>query len=149
MVRLQFRILAVTAFAAALFVPSRVATAHFLWLKTVPAEGGKQQAFLLDDNDFRHLYVPPGFLHGFQALTPTADVCYRIDRPHDPHEDIGVAYDDPDLGIAWPRPVTVVSARDAHADARGGPHRCAARAETLRMWQKYALCCAKGAPACP
>src|SRR5262245_19752558 len=46
MVRVQFRLLAVTAFAAVLFVPSRVATAHFLWLKTVPAEGGKQQAFL-------------------------------------------------------------------------------------------------------
>lgn len=76
---------------------------------------GKQQAFLLDDNDFRHLYVPPGFLHGFQALTPVADVCYRIDRPHDPREDIGVAYDDPDLRIGWPRSVTVVSARDAQA----------------------------------
>ncbi|GAA5091701.1 dTDP-4-dehydrorhamnose 3,5-epimerase [Nocardia iowensis] len=76
---------------------------------------GRQQAFRLDDETFRHLYVPPGFLHGFQALTATADVCYRIDRPHDPAEDIGVAYDDPDLAIAWPLPVTVVSARDAAA----------------------------------
>ncbi|MFD0363295.1 dTDP-4-dehydrorhamnose 3,5-epimerase [Nocardia sp. GCM10030253] len=76
---------------------------------------GRQQAFLLDDNAFRHLYVPPGFLHGFQALTATADVCYRIDRPHDPTEDIGVAYDDPDLAIVWPLPVTVVSARDRAA----------------------------------
>ncbi|WP_280358528.1 dTDP-4-dehydrorhamnose 3,5-epimerase family protein [Nocardia otitidiscaviarum] len=76
---------------------------------------GRQQAFLLDDNDFRHLYVPPGFLHGFQALTAVADVCYRIDRPHDPSEDLGVAYHDPDLAIAWPRPVTLVSGRDAAA----------------------------------
>ncbi|GAB2531049.1 dTDP-4-dehydrorhamnose 3,5-epimerase [Nocardia heshunensis] len=76
---------------------------------------GVQQAFLLDDTDFRHLYVPPGFLHGFQALTEVADVCYRIDRPHDPAEDLGVAYDDPELAIAWPQPVTVVSARDAGA----------------------------------
>ncbi|MGQ4617266.1 dTDP-4-dehydrorhamnose 3,5-epimerase [Nocardia sp. R7R-8] len=76
---------------------------------------GRSQAFRLDDNDFRHLYVPPGFLHGFQALTETADVCYRIDRPHDPAEDIAVAYDDPDLALAWPRPVTVVSARDRAA----------------------------------
>jgi dTDP-4-dehydrorhamnose 3,5-epimerase len=76
---------------------------------------GRQQPFLLDDNDFRHLYVPPGFLHGFQALTTTADVCYRIDRPHDPTEDLAVAYDDPDLAIAWPKPVTVVSERDARA----------------------------------
>ncbi|WP_137145439.1 dTDP-4-dehydrorhamnose 3,5-epimerase [Mycolicibacterium sp. CR10] len=76
---------------------------------------GRQQSFLLDDNDFRHLYVPPGFLHGFQALTPTADVCYRIDRPHDPSENLAVAHDDPDLAIEWPLPVTIISAQDARA----------------------------------
>lgn len=76
---------------------------------------GAKQAFRLDDEEFRHLYVPPGFLHGFQALTPTADVCYRIDRPHDPREDLAVAYDDADLAIEWPLPVTVVSERDASA----------------------------------
>lgn len=76
---------------------------------------GEQQEFLLDDNNFRHLYVPPGFLHGFQALTATADVCYRIDRPHDPSEDLAVAYNDPDLAIEWPLPVSTVSSRDASA----------------------------------
>jgi dTDP-4-dehydrorhamnose 3,5-epimerase len=76
---------------------------------------GKQQAFLLDDNVFRHLYVPPGLLHGFQALTEPADVCYRIDRPHDPTEDLAVAYDDPHLAIDWPLPVTAISERDASA----------------------------------
>ena len=76
---------------------------------------GKHEAFRLDDQEFRHLYVPPGFLHGFQALTDEADVCYRIDRPHDPAEDVGVAHDDPDLAIGWPHPVGVVSARDAAA----------------------------------
>ncbi|QBS46504.1 dTDP-4-dehydrorhamnose 3,5-epimerase [Nocardia sp. CS682] len=76
---------------------------------------GRRQAFLLDDIGFRHLYVPPGFLHGFQALSDVADVCYRIDRPHDPAQDLGVAYNDPDLAIDWPQPVTVVSARDAAA----------------------------------
>jgi dTDP-4-dehydrorhamnose 3,5-epimerase len=76
---------------------------------------GRHEAFLLDDTDFLHLYVPPGMLHGFQALTDVADVCYRIDRPHDPAEDLAVRYDDPDLGIAWPAPVETVSARDAAA----------------------------------
>lgn len=76
---------------------------------------GRHEAFRLDDEEFRHLYVPPGFLHGFQALTDEADVCYRIDRPHDPAEDVGVAHDDPDLAIDWPHPVGVVSARDAAA----------------------------------
>ncbi|MFD0925032.1 dTDP-4-dehydrorhamnose 3,5-epimerase [Williamsia deligens] len=76
---------------------------------------GRHQAFRLDDETFRHLYVPPGFLHGFQALTDVADVCYRIDRPHDPTEDVGVRFDDATLGIDWPAPPSVVSPRDAAA----------------------------------
>jgi dTDP-4-dehydrorhamnose 3,5-epimerase len=76
---------------------------------------GRQQPFLLDDETFAQLYIPAGFLHGFQALSPTADVCYRIDRPHDPAADIAVAHDDPDLAIAWPSAVTVISERDAAA----------------------------------
>ncbi|MGY1787309.1 dTDP-4-dehydrorhamnose 3,5-epimerase family protein [Geodermatophilus sp. SYSU D00698] len=71
--------------------------------------------FRLDDEEGRHLYVPPGFLHGFQVLTEWADVCYRIDREHDPVEDVAVRYDDTDLNIRWPAPVTLVSERDAGA----------------------------------
>lgn len=85
---------------------------------------GRHEVFRLDDADFAHLYVPAGFLHGFQALTDVADVCYRIDRPHDPAEDIGVRYDDPQLGISWPLPVTAISTRDATA---GSFAQCAAR----------------------
>lgn len=76
---------------------------------------GTVESFRLDDEDFRHLYVPPGLLHGFQALTQVADVCYRIDRPHAPGEDVGVAYDDPDLAISWPQEVTAISERDRTA----------------------------------
>lgn len=76
---------------------------------------GRWQAFRLDDTDFRTLYVPPGFLHGFQALTDIADVCYRIDRPHDPTEDLAVHHEDPELGIEWPAQVSTVSARDQAA----------------------------------
>lgn len=76
---------------------------------------GQHQAFRLDDVDFHTLYVPPGFLHGFQALTEVADVCYRIDRPHDPTEDVAVRYDDPDLAVEWPLPVSAISSRDAAA----------------------------------
>jgi dTDP-4-dehydrorhamnose 3,5-epimerase len=76
---------------------------------------GEQATFELDDELHAHLYVPPGFLHGFQVTSDWADVCYRIDRPHEPGEDLGVAHDDPDLAIAWPEPVTVVSQRDRSA----------------------------------
>jgi dTDP-4-dehydrorhamnose 3,5-epimerase len=71
--------------------------------------------FRLDDETFDQLFVPPGLLHGFQALTETSDVCYRIDRPHDPAEDLAVRFDDPDLDIRWPLPVTAMSERDRAA----------------------------------
>jgi dTDP-4-dehydrorhamnose 3,5-epimerase len=76
---------------------------------------GRTEAVRLDDDRFWLLFVPPGFLHGFQVVTTDADVCYRIDRPHDPAEDLAVRYDDPELAIAWPLPVTALSARDAAA----------------------------------
>jgi dTDP-4-dehydrorhamnose 3,5-epimerase len=76
---------------------------------------GQHQTFVLDDERFWHLYVPPGMLHGFQVLTDSADVCYRINRPHDPSEDLAVRYDDPDLAIPWPAAVTTISDRDANA----------------------------------
>lgn len=61
------------------------------------------------------LYVPAGCAHGFQALTDPADVSYRIDREHDPVEDVTIAFDDPELAIPWPLPVTAMSERDRAA----------------------------------
>ena len=48
------------------------------------------------------IYVPAGCAHGFQALTNPADTSYRIDRAHDPAEDLTIAHDDPELAIPWP-----------------------------------------------
>lgn len=61
------------------------------------------------------LYVPAGCAHGFQALTEPADVSYRIDRPHDPAEDVAIAFDDPELAIPWPLPPALLSERDRQA----------------------------------
>ncbi|MFH8727427.1 dTDP-4-dehydrorhamnose 3,5-epimerase family protein [Streptomyces termitum] len=61
------------------------------------------------------LYVPAGCAHGFQALTEPADVSYRIDRPHDPAEDVTIAFDDPELAVPWPLPPVSVSRRDREA----------------------------------
>jgi dTDP-4-dehydrorhamnose 3,5-epimerase len=66
----------------------------------------------LDDQGQRTLYIPAGCAHGFQALTKTADVAYMIDRRHDPSEDVSIAFDDPELAIPWPLPVTMRSSRD-------------------------------------
>ncbi|HEX4091644.1 MAG TPA: dTDP-4-dehydrorhamnose 3,5-epimerase family protein [Trebonia sp.] len=74
------------------------------------------ESFELRDTEQTSLYVPSGCAHGFQALTAPADVCYRIDRPHDPAEDVSIAYDDPSLGIPWPLPVAAMSPRDRQAE---------------------------------
>ena len=63
------------------------------------------ESFELRDDEQVSLYVPAGCAHGFQALTDPADVSYRIDRPHDPSEDVSIAFDDPGLAIPWPLPV--------------------------------------------
>ncbi|MEU8591705.1 dTDP-4-dehydrorhamnose 3,5-epimerase family protein [Streptomyces sp. NPDC048664] len=73
--------------------------------------------FELSDETQVTLYIPAGCAHGFQALTGTADVSYRIDRPHDPAEDVTIAFDDPELAIPWPLPVTSMSPRDRKASS--------------------------------
>jgi dTDP-4-dehydrorhamnose 3,5-epimerase len=73
------------------------------------------ESFELLDTEQASLYIPAGCAHGFQALTEPSDLSYRIDRPHDPSEDVSIAFDDPELGIPWPLPVTIMSQRDSHA----------------------------------
>jgi dTDP-4-dehydrorhamnose 3,5-epimerase len=73
------------------------------------------ESFELRDDGQVTLYVPAGCAHGFQALTDPADVSYQIDRAHDPAEDVSIAFDDPELAIPWPLPVTIRSQRDQHA----------------------------------
>ena len=73
------------------------------------------ETFELRDDNQTSLYVPAGCAHGFQALTDPADVFYRIDRAHDPSEDVSVAFDDPELAISWPLPVAGMSHRDRAA----------------------------------
>lgn len=76
---------------------------------------GTWESFDLDGETQASVYIPPGCAHGFQALTEPADTSYRIDRAHDPSEDLTIAATDPQLGIPWPLPVTLMSAKDASA----------------------------------
>ena len=70
------------------------------------------ESFELRGDEQVSLYIPAGCAHGFQALTEIADVSYRIDRAHDPAEDVAIAFDDPELAIGWPLPVSAMSQRD-------------------------------------
>jgi dTDP-4-dehydrorhamnose 3,5-epimerase len=73
------------------------------------------ESFELTGDNQISLYIPAGCAHGFQALSDPADTSYRIDRAHDPGEDVSIAFDDPELDIPWPLPVSVISARDSTA----------------------------------
>jgi len=74
-----------------------------------------REVFDLTGDNQVTVYVPAGCAHGFQALTEPADVSYRIDRAHDPSEDVAIRFDDPELDIPWPLPITLMSERDKAA----------------------------------
>ncbi|SEP41983.1 dTDP-4-dehydrorhamnose 3,5-epimerase [Amycolatopsis saalfeldensis] len=74
-----------------------------------------REFFRLSGDTQESVYIPAGCAHGFQALSDIADVSYRIDRAHNPDEDVAIAYDDPELAIPWPLPAALVSARDSAA----------------------------------
>jgi dTDP-4-dehydrorhamnose 3,5-epimerase len=63
---------------------------------------GQWEAYELDDQNLRSLYVPVGFGHGFCVVSEVADVAYKQSSYYDPETERGFAYDDPDVRIAWP-----------------------------------------------
>jgi dTDP-4-dehydrorhamnose 3,5-epimerase len=70
----------------------------------------------LDDERMRVLYVPVGFAHGFCVLSDVADVLYKQTAYYDPAVERGIAWNDPEIAIAWPAEIEpIVSARDAAA----------------------------------
>ncbi|HEY1689696.1 MAG TPA: dTDP-4-dehydrorhamnose 3,5-epimerase [Solirubrobacteraceae bacterium] len=74
------------------------------------------EAFELNDESMRVLYVPIGFAHGFCALSETADVIYKQTAYYDPEIERGIAWNDPEIGIDWPSEIELtVSPRDASA----------------------------------
>ncbi|WP_462380546.1 dTDP-4-dehydrorhamnose 3,5-epimerase [Pseudomonas sp. Marseille-QA0892] len=73
----------------------------------------KHQAFELTDTNMHQLYVPPGFAHSFQTLTDDVEVSYLVSAPYTPSAERGLRYNDEQLGIEWPLPVTTISDKDA------------------------------------
>jgi dTDP-4-dehydrorhamnose 3,5-epimerase len=70
---------------------------------------------VLSADNFRQLWVPPGFAHGFCVLSPTAQVEYKCTTLYDREDEICVAWDDPELAIAWPVEEPLLSDKDRRA----------------------------------
>jgi dTDP-4-dehydrorhamnose 3,5-epimerase len=59
------------------------------------------------------LYIPKGMAHGYLTLEPESEVTYLMSAEYAPEAATGIRYDDPAIGIRWPRPVEVISEKDA------------------------------------
>ncbi len=71
----------------------------------------------LSEENFRQLWIPPGFAHGFCVLSENAQVEYKCTALYDPESELTLAWNDPDLAISWPIAEPLLSARD-----RAAPH---------------------------
>ncbi len=66
----------------------------------------------LNEDNFRAIYVPERFAHGYQVLRDRTETSYQVGEFYVPAADGGLRYDDPHLGIRWPLRTTVISEKD-------------------------------------
>jgi len=63
---------------------------------------GRWHGELLSAENKRQFLIPRGFAHGFLVLSEEAEFCYKCDDFYHPNDEGGLAWNDPDIGIAWP-----------------------------------------------
>jgi len=59
-------------------------------------------AEILSADNRRMMWIPAGFAHGFLALSEHAEVLYKATDYYAPEHERTLAWNDPDLAIAWP-----------------------------------------------
>lgn len=64
---------------------------------------GKWTGIKLSDENRRMLWIPPTFAHGFLVLSDSAEVAYKTTDYYAPQWERSLLWNDPDLGIEWPR----------------------------------------------
>jgi dTDP-4-dehydrorhamnose 3,5-epimerase len=72
----------------------------------------KHIAVELNEDNWRALYVPERFAHGYQTLRDSSVMSYHISEFYTPDAEGGLRHDDPVLGLKWPMPVAAISEKD-------------------------------------
>jgi dTDP-4-dehydrorhamnose 3,5-epimerase len=80
-------------------------------LRTSSPTRGASLAVPLDGVEHRGLYIPRGVAHGFYAVTD-ATITYLVDNYYNPDDELGVAWNDPNIGVDWPGSTPILSERD-------------------------------------
>ena len=71
---------------------------------------GQHLSLTLDAN--HGLFIPKGFAHGYQTLSPNCSVLYLLTGQHQPSSETGYHYNSKALGISWPKTITKISKKD-------------------------------------
>jgi dTDP-4-dehydrorhamnose 3,5-epimerase len=72
-------------------------------LRAGSATYGKWHGEILSEENKKQFLVPRGFAHGYLVLSDTAEFCYKCDDFYHPNDEGGLAWNDPEIGIAWPK----------------------------------------------
>ncbi len=77
---------------------------------------GRWTGAILSAENKLQLWIPPGFAHGFYALSPTVDLLYKVTDYYSPEWDRTLLWNDPQINVVWPLlpgQIPVLSAKDA------------------------------------
>ena len=74
----------------------------------------------LSADNFRQIYVPPGFAHGICITSDVADIEYKCTDYYDPNDELRIAWNDPAIGIRWPVENPILSDKDRQAPYLAG-----------------------------
>lgn len=76
---------------------------------------GHHVAATLSADNFRQLYIPPGFAHGFCVLSDVAEIEYKCTDFYRPDDEFTIAWNDPEIAVPWPVSAPLLSERDRNA----------------------------------
>lgn len=73
---------------------------------------GRWVGYELSGDNHRQLWIPPGFAHGFVVTSERCLFAYKCTDLYHPEAEVGIAWDDPELGIEWPLREVALSGKD-------------------------------------